>query len=358
MVDEGLLKELLNKGIVLDTGDGFKLNPYLDMPRSLGYEDVALFQGKNTLTSRLDTNIRSEIIRGVWVDKPFISSNMSSVTNASFADRVSYLGGLGVLHRAFYLEHQYLKEAEMLVKQSTDSSWNAASIGAGEDQIDLAKKLFDIGINIIVIDIAQGYSDMVILTANALRKEIPDVKIVVGNTINPEMMYEVDGIADAVKVGIAQGSVCETKNTAGCTSKMFSVVDSFKGISKKLGLPIIADGGTKEPADAVKAIAAGANSVMMGSVFARCPESAGETVEIDGVVMKKYFGMASREAQKAWRGGLKQGTCPEGKSVLLPQGESVKDVMERYSGALRSALTYVGAETIKEFQEKVRFVRL
>jgi IMP dehydrogenase len=212
--------------------------------------------------------------------------------------------------------------------------------------------------NVIVIDIAQGYSPAVIETGRAIKKEHPHVKLIVGNTINPEMMYEVDSFADAVKVGIAQGSVCETKNTAGCTEKQFTAVQSFRDVSRKLGLPIISDGSIKEAGDFTKAIAAGANSVMAGGIFARCPESAADEVEVGEETKKLYFGMASREAQRRWRGGVKPGTCPEGKTTLLDMGESAEALIERYSGALRSGITYAGATDVSSFQELVRFVRV
>ena len=349
-----IVLELKNKGLIVgDDQTGYNINPYLEMPKSLAFSDVAIMQGKNVCNSRSDANTRSEFVRGGELTTPIVAANMSAVTDAKFCNLLGSLGALGVLHRAWPLASEYILEASKL-----DGRWRAASVGAGPDQVKLATTLVDAGVNVIVIDIAQGYSPSVIKTGQEIKRLHPDVKLVVGNTINTELMYEVESFADAVKVGIAQGSVCETKNTAGSTMKQWSAVSNFKEVSRKLGLPIISDGSIKEPADFTKAIAAGANSVMAGRIFARCPESAAETVEVNGELKKMYFGMASREAQRRWRGGLKKGTCPEGKTDLIPLGESASDLITRYSGALKSGMTYAGADNVTTFQRVVKFIRV
>lgn len=352
-----IINELKAKGIVLgDETVGYRVNPYLEMPKSLSFSDVAIMQGKNVCASRADAQTSSLFARGALLATPLIAANMSSVTNAAFCNTLNRYGALGVLHRAWPDKVAYINEASKLTRDG--HGFTAASVGVGLDQVELAVALYDVGVNVIVIDIAQGYSPAVIETGRRIKKELPHVKLVVGNTVNPELMYEVDSFADAVKVGIAQGSVCETKNTAGCTVKQWTAVDSFKEVSRKLGLPVISDGSVKEPADFTKAIAAGANSVMAGRIFARCPESAADIVEVDGQPMKMYFGMASREAQRRWRGGLKRGTCPEGKTDFIPMGEGVEALLTRYGGALRSGMTYAGADNVRDFQDVVQFVRV
>jgi IMP dehydrogenase len=357
--DLEVFQEAIDKGFIIgDDHTGYKINPYFDMPKSLSFTDVALQQGKNACSSRLDTRIKSEVARGLYLECPLIAANMSSVVNAEFCLRLGQLGALGVMHRAWSSEEGYLKEIFKMSLSSSSNAPIAASIGAGPTQVKLATKLVENGASIIVIDIAQGYSPAVIETGRKVKELHPTIKLIVGNTVNPDMMYEVDDFADAVKVGIAQGSVCETKNTAGCTEKQFTAVQKFKDVSDHLGLPIISDGSIKEPADFTKAIAAGANSIMAGRIFARCPESAADEVQTGDHTMKMYFGMASREAQRRWRGGLKKGTCPEGKTDLIPIGESVHSLLERYTGALRSGMTYVGATNIAEFQNMAKFVKV
>ena len=233
-----------------------------------------------------------------------------------------------------------------------------ASVGVSNEDFDLSKCLINAGANIIVIDIAHGFADSVFNLAKTIKRFSRDTKIVIGNTTNPEIFTEELTYIDCVKIGLAQGFSCETKNTAGCTEGQFSAVLKFKQISKDFGIPVISDGGIREPADFVKAIAAGANSVMAGMIFGRCPESSGETVLVDGIPKKIYAGMASRYVQNTWKGGLKPGTCPEGKVTYLDIGEPVAALIERYSGALRSGITYSGAKDIKGLQDNAEFVRL
>lgn len=324
------------------------------LEESLGFQHVAIKQKKNICKSRLDVDIKSEVLRGIFLDIPMISANMSSVTNASFCVELEKLGAMGILHRA--ASDEMLEYETYEIAQHNKNV--AVSIGVGEGQLELARKLVDKGANIVTIDIAHGFSPAVIETGRRIKQELP-VKLIVGNTNNTDMMYEVADFADAVKVGLSNGAACETKNSAGVVEGQFSAVIKFKKISKKLGLPIISDGGIREGADFVKAIGAGANSIMAGSIFARCPESAAENVSLpDGSVKKKYFGMASRTAQDKWKGGVKSGTCPEGTVRYLDMGESAGALLERYSGALRSGITYAGGNDIKSFHESVEFVRI
>ena len=244
------------------------------------------------------------------------------------------------------------KQTKQIAKEC---EWVAVAIGVQLGVTQHVKTLRKAGANIFVIDIAHGYCDEVINLAKSIKQQHRNVKVVVGNTTNPNMLVEVKDFADAIKVGIAQGSVCETRNTAGCTEKQFSAIWNCQR-ANYWGLPIISDGGIREPADVVKAIGAGAKSIMAGGIFARCPESAGETVNTPDGIRKVYAGMASRYVQDKWRGGLKDGTCPEGKMTLLPLGESVDKLIERYSGALRSGISYGGGKDIETFQNTVEFI--
>jgi IMP dehydrogenase/GMP reductase len=353
-----IIQELVNLGILyVSDGGNLLITQRASLeraPRTLDFSDVAIFQKKNLCKSRLDADISSEIFRGVTRPVPLIASNMSSVVNADFCIKLFSAGALGVMHRAAPEEY-ILKEVGKIARECDVV---AASIGVGDGQYLLAKKLIKVGTNVIVIDIAHGYSDAVVELGRKLKNSFPSVKVVVGNTININMLEEVNDFADAIKVGLSQGSACSTKNTAGVSMLQFSAVLQFKERATKLGMPIISDGGIKEPADFVKAIAAGASSVMGGRIFAMCPESAAQTVEVSGQLMKLYYGMASRENQNRWRGGLKKGTCPEGKTSFIDIGESLESLLERYSGALRSGITYGGGTDIKSFQKIVEFVRV
>jgi IMP dehydrogenase len=320
------------------------------LEESLGFDSVAIKQEKNVCLSRLDANIESEVIKGIKLHVPLIAANMSTVTNADFCILLSKLGAMGVLHRAESLDNILVQVAKI----AKECEHVAVSVGVNESALEDVKDMVGVGANIVFIDIAHGYCDPVISLGRAIKADLPHVKVVLGNAVNTGLLLETFEFADAIKVGIGQGFACETKNTAGCTEKQFSAVLKFKELSRQTGVPIISDGGTRESADFVKAIAAGANSVMAGKIFAECPESAAKIV--DG--KKLYAGMASVHVQELWRGGLKPGTCAEGGVRYLEIGMTAEELLETYSGALRSGISYSGGRDIKSFQEMVSFVRL
>lgn len=356
---EKIAFELVEKKLILfdKISKKYVLSPSIilsTLEKSLGFENIAIKQKKNICKSRLDVNIDSEVIRGVNLKIPLIASNMSTVVNSDFCIKLYKLGALGILHRADS-DDNIIKSTREIAKEC---HLVPVSIGIDNNQFDFAKNLIKNGANIITIDVAHGYSDAVLDLAKKIKLYSSDVKIIIGNTTNTDIIYESFDFVDAIKVGIAQGLACETKNTAGCTEKQFSAVLKFKTISKNFGIPIISDGGIREPADFTKAIAAGANSVMAGSIFASCPESAAELVLINGEQKKLYAGMASEYVQNKWKNGLKAGTCAEGGIRFLDVGLSLEKLLERYSGALKSGITYAGAIDINSFQSNVEFVQI
>jgi len=180
------------------------------LERSLGFEEIAIKQKKNICLSRLDANIVSEAIRGVSLQIPLIAANMSTVVNVDFCIQLSKLGALGILHRADTRENTLAS----INKIAKVCEWVAASIGIEQDQFDWAKEIIKAGCNIITIDVAHGFSEPIIDLGKKIKKYNSDIKIILGNTTNPEIIYECYEFADAIKVGIAQGLACETKNTA------------------------------------------------------------------------------------------------------------------------------------------------
>lgn len=356
---EKLAGDLIRRGIIKFSKQDKKY--YIDhgfdlatMPLSLNFKDVAIQQSYNICKSRLDTNISSEIIKGVVRKIPIIASNMSTVINSDFYIKLYELGAFAIMHRATTEDH-IISEIK---KISEKCEWVAASVGVTDNDFDLSKRLIRHGANIICIDIAHGLCKNSFDMAKKIKNFSKKIKIIIGNTTNTDIFCHGLRYIDCIKVGIANGLVCESKNTAGCNEGQFSSVYKFKQISRDLGIPIISDGGIREPADFTKAIAAGSSSVMAGSIFAKCPESAAEIIKIDNSFKKLYAGMASRYVQEKWKNGLKPGTCPEGKVVYLDIGESVEKLLERYCGALRSGITYSGANDILSFQDKVKFVRI
>lgn len=319
---------------------------------SLGFENVTIKQKKCIVRSRSMVDTTSEVIKGVFLKAPMIASCMNTVTNAAFCNLLHLYGALGILHRAFTNDEDYVDECKRL-----NGEWRACAIGISNKDLELANKLVRAGANILVYDIAHGYSDHAIDFGRTIKKKFPDVKLVLGNTNNVGLLQETYDFVDGLRLGVSGGSVCETSNTAGCKEKQFSIVWKHKELSKKYGVPMLSDGAIREPSDFVKSIAAGSSGIIAGRIFARCPESAAEIEIIDGQYKKVYSGMAARATQERWLGKVKNG-CPEGKTVHLDIGESIDKLIERYIGALRSGISYAGGKDIISFQDNVEFVRI
>jgi len=322
--------------------------------KSYKFSDVAIKQKENICKSRLDVKIESEIINGILRPIPLIASNMSTVVNADFCISLYQLGSLGVMHRAFKDNDEYIREVAKIAEQCPVV---AASVGIKDTDYYLVERLIkEGGANVIFVDIAHGFSKFALQMCEHIKLLHPTVKVVVGNTVNPDMVKMFRYYIDAIKIGIGGGNSCSTADTAGCTKNQFSAVYDFRQMAQEYNIPVISDGNIRCPADFTKAIGAGASSTMAGSIFARCPESAAKTIEIDGIKKKILAGMASEYIQEKWKGGLKPGTCAEGRVKYLDIGESAEKLLERYSGALRSAITYSGQDNIENFKKKCSFI--
>ncbi|MBI2449663.1 IMP dehydrogenase [Candidatus Pacearchaeota archaeon] len=319
---------------------------------SLGFEDVAIRQQKGIVQHRSDVDISSEVIKGVILKIPLIASCMSTVTNANFCNLLSANGALGIMHRAWKDNNDYINECKKLTGE-----WRAAAIGISGNDFELANMLVKVGINILVVDVAHGYTDWVIEFGKKIKIAHPNIKLVLGNTNNIGLLLETKSFVDGIRCGVSNGAICQTSNMTGCQEKQFSVVYKFKRVSKEYSIPILSDGGVREASDLCKAIGACANSCIAGKIFAACPESAAPVVPNTNSSKKLYAGQASRFVQENWLGTIKN-NCTEGKIEYLEIGESVDKLLQRYAGALRSGISYAGGKDIKSFQESVDFVRL
>jgi len=329
----------------------------MNLEKSLGFQDIAILQRKCIVNSRSEINIESEIIKGVIRPIPIIASNMSTVVNADFINKLWDIGAFGVMHRAG--TDKYIFE-EIIKVKNHGCKWIGASIGISENQFSFAQKLISLGVNVINIDVAHGWCDRVLNLCYQIKGQYDNIKVIIGNVVNPGILDDIEKASkniwpDAIKVGIGGGLGCSTALTAGCTKNQWSAIFDFK--NQGMNIPLISDGNIKEPSDFVKAIGAGASSAMCGSVFARCPESAAEIVEINGVEKKIYQGMSSKAVQEKYRGKV-HNDCPEGRTVLLPIGEPLEALLKRYAGALRSGISYSGFNNINDFKQNCEFIRI
>jgi IMP dehydrogenase len=240
-----------------------------------------------------------------------------------------------------------------------------AAVGAGSDDLDRARVLIDAGADVLVVDSAHGHSDGVLSTLDMLRQRFPDVQLVGGNVATEAGARElVRRGVDAVKVGIGPGSICTTRVVTGVgVPQITAIVDSVRGAGD---VPVIADGGIKYSGDVVKAIAAGAASVMMGSMLAGTEESPGESILAEGRRYKLIRGMGSLAAMQDGSadryfqdGELSPGKMvPEGIEGRVPYKGPVSDVLYQMVGGLRSGMGYCGAADLESLQRDVEFLRI
>jgi IMP dehydrogenase len=243
----------------------------------------------------------------------------------------------------------------------------AAATTVGDHGFDRALQLIDAGVDCIVIDTAHGHSQAVIDQVSRVKKQTNRVQIIAGNIATAEAARAlIDAGADSVKVGIGPGSICTTRIVAGVGVPQLTAIMEAAGEARKSGVPVIADGGVKYSGDLAKAIAAGADVVMMGSLFAGTEESPGEVFLYQGRSFKSYRGMGSVGAMTAgsatryFQGDVKDQLklVPEGIEGQVPYRGPIAPILYQLAGGLRSSMGYVGARTIPEFQERAQFVRI
>ncbi|TDJ81206.1 IMP dehydrogenase [Campylobacter volucris] len=239
----------------------------------------------------------------------------------------------------------------------------AAAVGVG--QIDRVRALVEAEVDVIVMDSAHGHSKGIIDTLKAIKAEF-EVDVIVGNVASAKAVKDLcEAGADAIKIGIGPGSICTTRIVSGVGVPQISAIDECAIEANKYGVPVIADGGIKYSGDIAKAIAAGASSVMIGSLLAGTDESPGELFTYQGRQYKSYRGMGSLGAMQKGSSDryFQEGTAqdklvPEGIEGRVPYVGSMKNVIHQLLGGLRSSMGYVGAPSIKDFQEKAEFVEI
>ncbi|MBF4473580.1 IMP dehydrogenase [Flavobacterium sp. HJJ] len=243
----------------------------------------------------------------------------------------------------------------------------AAALGVTADAVDRATALVNAGVDAVIIDTAHGHTQGVVDVLKAVKAKFPKLDVIVGNIATPEAAkYLVENGADGVKVGIGPGSICTTRVVAGVGFPQFSAVLEVAAAIKGTGVPVIADGGIRYTGDIPKAIAAGADSVMLGSLLAGTMESPGETIIFEGRKFKSYRGMGSVEAmQEGSKDRYFQDVeddvkklVPEGIVGRVPYKGELNESMQQFVGGLRAGMGYCGSKDIATLQNTGRFVRI
>jgi len=266
-----------------------------------------------------------------------------------------------------------VKDIQKAIKYPTAAKDNlgrlrvAAAIGATGDFRDRAEGLVNARVDCLVIDTAHGHSSRVIEAVREIKRRYPDTELMAGNVATADGTRElIDAGVDAVKVGIGPGSICTTRVVTGAGVPQITAIQSCVEAARESGVPVISDGGVKFSGDVAKAIAAGADVVMIGSLFAGTEEAPGEVILFQGRSFKTYRGMGSigamregskdRYAQEMTE--IESKLVPEGIEGRVPYKGTLADMVTQLVGGLRSGMGYTGCRTIKEFQEKTRFIRI
>lgn len=330
----------------------FKWQDIKNRGRGLTFDDVLLTPCKSEVRSRRDPSLESNITKKFKFQTPILSANMDTITEVEMALAMHRMGGLGVLHR-FVTTSQQVAFVEALKDAGVDII--AASIGVNEEDRDRALALIKAGVKIMTIDIAHGHSIAMIETMKWLKDKASEIEIIAGNVATPEATNElIEYGASAIKVGIGPGSMCTTRIITGCGVPQLTAIAQCSEVGRKSGVPIIADGGLRTSGDIVKAFAAGASAVMLGSMLAGTIETPGEIK----MGKKQYRGMASKAAQVTWRGGVPEGMAPEGESHQVSIKGHLRDVILEVTGGIRSGMSYLNANSIDEISANARFMEM
>ncbi len=331
------------------------------MKKALSFDDVLLEPQYSEIESRDDVDL--SVAMGPFnFEIPIIAAPMDTVCGPEMAAAMASRGGLGILHRYCSIEEQV-----DMVKRFNDltaiTGEVGAAIGVTGDYYERFCSLAWKGVKIFCLDVAHGHHVNVKRALKFLRANSADnIHFIAGNIATAQAYGDLaEWGADVVRIGVGSGSLCTTRTQTGHgVPTLQSVMDCAK---EKIPLltwrnpPIISDGGHKNSGDIVKALAAGADFVMLGSMLAGTDEAPGSTTfcqSDDGKEYRFYRGMASREAQEGWRGSVRS---IEGVSTKIPYKGSVKDILDIIEMRIRSGLSLAGAQNIKELQQKAKFIK-
>lgn len=327
----------------------------LNATKGITFDDVILVPGYNGIRSRQDVTT-DVMIKGRTFNIPIVSSNMDSITGDRMANFMGEEGGLAILHRFMSID----ENVEMF-KRCTHKKNTGFSIGVGTQAIERAEALVAAGGEICCVDVAHGHSKETNRTIRLLKDKFKDNLMVIGGNVATYAGadYLAAAGADVIKVGIGPGSVCTTRIKTGYGIPQLTAIMNCA----RVDCAIIADGGIRTPSDVVKALAAGADMVMLGGMLSGTDETPGEIRERtrpDGETYryKQFRGMASREAQEDFMGAMSEWKTAEGVALEVTYRGSAKKVIQDIMGGVRSGLTYCGAQDIRALQRKAEFMEI
>tara|TARA_B100000963_G_C22626071_1_gene672460 strand:- start:1389 stop:2468 length:1080 start_codon:yes stop_codon:yes gene_type:complete len=329
---------------------------------ALTFDDVLLLPRYSDLLPS-QTDISVKLSNKIHLKIPFISSAMDTVTESKMAISMARQGGLGVIHRNLNIETQ----AREVARVKNLNLLVGAAVGTSREDITRTKKLLSDGVDLLVIDTAHGHSKRVLSILEKIRKIAKNKTICVGNIATAEAAKRIYNLgADIVKVGIGPGSICTTRIVAGIgVPQITAIMEVSKALNNKK-VKIISDGGVKFSGDTAKALGAGADCVMMGSLLAGTNESPGKKFKFKGKFYKSYRGMGSigamsagssdRYSQKSFKDKSKY--VPEGVEGRVPFKGPAEKIIYQLKGGLRSSMGYIGAKNIDAIKKNAQFIKI
>ena len=344
------------------------------------FDDVLLIPAESHVLPN-EVDLSTQLAPNLKLNIPLISAGMDTVTEGRMAAAMAKMGGLGVVHKNLSIQAQAdevrLAKNTPVTAEDTHAAVDkdgkllvAAAVGVTSDTFERAEALFEAGADAIVIDTAHGHSAGVLRKIKEIRDHFPHNTLIAGNVATAEgtrALFEAG--VDVVKVGIGPGSICTTRVVAGVGVPQLTAIYDAADVAREFGKPIIADGGIKYSGDVVKALAAGGNAVMLGSMLSGTEEAPGDVQQgADGRLVKSYRGMGSVGAMsqqhgssdRYFQGGVNEANklVPEGVEAVVSYKGTVSNVVYQILGGLRSGMGYCGAENIDKLIETAQFVRI
>ena len=347
--------------------------------KGLTFDDVLLIPAESHVLPN-EVKLDTKLAPNLQLHIPLISAGMDTVTEGNMAIAMAENGGLGVIHKNLSIEAQ-VEEVKKAKGKTVDPNLPhpavddqgrllaAAAVGVTSDTFERAESLLEAGADAIVIATAHGHSAGVLRKIKEIREHFPNATLIAGNVATGEGTAALfDAGVDVVKVGIGPGSICTTRIVAGVGVPQITAIYDAASVAQKYGKKIIADGGIKYSGDVVKALAAGGNAVMLGSMFSGTTEAPGTIFTNEGKQFKPYRGMGSVGAMsqqhgssdRYFQGGVNEANklVPEGVEALVPYKGDVSNIIYQIDGGLRAGMGYVGAGTIDELIENSQFVQI
>ena len=347
---------------------------------ALTFNDVLLKPGYSGF-DRAEIKLKTQLTKKISLDSPFVAAPMDTVTEHELAIALGKLGGIGIIHRNLSIADQ-AKEVALAKKANVLVGAAIGSSAGYEARVDA---LVAAGVDVLLVDSAHGYSKKVIDTVTAIKKNYK-VEVIAGNVATAEGAQAlINAGADGLRVGMGPGAICSTRIVSGMGVPQLTALIDTVSVASKAGVPVIADGGIVYSGDIVKALAAGASTVMMGRMFAATEESPGEVVKLaadhvpgrfqnilDGsaeYTFKSYRGMGSVAAMKKgmevssedeFHGKSYQGDTlvAEGVEGLVPCSGTVKQLLDQMIGGIFSGMYYVGAKSLPELWDTAEFMQI